>query len=340
MILVTGGAGYIGSHVNKLLNKQGYKTVVFDNLSTGRRELVKWGELVVGDLLNIEDIDSVFKKYEIEAVIHFAAVKQVGESVSNPEKYYYNNVVNTLNLLKVMKKHNVLKIVFSSSAATFGNPIYNPIDENHPQNPLSPYGTTKLIMEKLLADYEQAYGFKYCALRYFNAAGADIDGEVGEWPGSCSNLIPLVLDAALGVSDGINVYGNDYPTADGTCIRDYVHVTDLATAHVLALKYLEKGSGCFNLGNGKGFSVKEVIDKAKEVTGKDFKVSIVGRRPGDPPVSVADFKKAREILGWIPEYADLETIIKSAWDWRKIDRLSLSLKEVLAVSTGRQVWQF
>jgi UDP-glucose 4-epimerase len=319
MILIVGGAGYIGSHINKELTKQGYKTVVFDNLSSGKKDLVQWGEFFEGDLGNIENICEVFKKYPIEAVLHFAAFKAVGESVTDPQKYYRNNVANTLNLFQVMKESGVDKFIFSSSAAVFGNPQYIPIDEKHPQNPINPYGETKLIVEHIMRDYSSAYGMKYVALRYFNACGADLDVDVGEWPGSSSNLIPLVLDAAIGRREDIKVFGTDYPTPDGTCIRDYIHVADLATAHVLALKYLMDGgqSDVFNLGNGKGFSVKEVVDMAKKVTGIDFKVTNVERRAGDPPELIADSKKAKEILKWEPKYFDLETIVSSAWKWHQ-----------------------
>ena len=319
MILIVGGAGYIGSHINKELTKQGFETVVFDNLSSGKKELVKWGEFIQGDLGNINDIREVFKKYQIEGVMHFAAFKAVGESVVDPQKYYKNNVANTLNLFEVMKENNVNKFIFSSSAATFGEPQYIPIDEKHPQSPINPYGETKLIVEHIMRDYSKAYDMRYVALRYFNACGADLEADVGEWPGSSSNLIPLVLDAAIGRREDIKVFGNDYPTPDGTCIRDYIHVTDLAEAHVLALKYLMDGgaSECFNLGNGKGFSVKEVIDMAKKVTGIDFKVTEVERRAGDPPELVADAAKAREILKWQPKYNDLETIVSSAWKWHQ-----------------------
>ncbi len=319
MILIVGGAGYIGSHINKELNKQGYKTVVFDNLSSGKKELVKWGEFFEGDLGNIENIREVFKKYPIEAVLHFAAFKAVGESVTDPQKYYLNNVSSTLNLFKVMRENNVDKFIFSSSAAVYGVPQYMPIDEKHPTNPINPYGETKLIIEHIMRDYSAAYDFKYVSLRYFNACGADLDGETGEWQGSSSNLIPLVLDAAIGAREEIGIFGIDYPTPDGTCVRDYIHVTDLADAHVLALKYLLDGgkSECFNLGNGKGFSVKEVVSMAKKVTGIDFKVTEKDRRAGDPPELIADSKKAKEILKWEPKYFDLETIISSAWNWHK-----------------------
>jgi len=319
MILIVGGAGYIGSHINKELTKEGFETVVFDNLYSGKKELVKWGEFFEGDLAKIEDIRSVFKKYPVEAVLHFAAYKAVGESVTDPQKYYKNNVAGTLNLFEVMKENGVNKFIFSSSAATFGEPKYIPIDEKHPQNPINPYGETKLMVEHIMRDYDKAYGMKYVALRYFNACGADPEADVGEWPGSSSNLIPLVLDAAIGRREDIRIFGTDYETPDGTCIRDYIHVTDLASAHVLALKYLldGKGSQCFNLGNGKGFSVREVIEAAKKVTGIDFKVVEVERRAGDPPELVADSKLARQVLGWEPKYADLETIVSSAWKWHQ-----------------------
>ncbi len=320
MILIVGGAGYIGSHINKELTKQGYKTVVFDNLSSGKKELVKWGEFFEGDLGKVETIREVFKKYPIEAVLHFAAFKAVGESVIDPQKYYKNNVANTLNLFEVMKENGVNKFIFSSSAATFGNPQYVPIDEKHPQIPINPYGETKLIVEHIMRDYSQAYDMRFVSLRYFNACGADLEADVGEWPGSSSNLIPLTLDAAIGRREDIKIFGDDYPTPDGTCIRDYIHVTDLAEAHVLALKYLIEGgeSDYFNLGNGKGFSVKEVVDMAKKVTGIDFKVTMTERRAGDPPELVAESAKAKEILKWQPKYADLETIVSSAWKWHQL----------------------
>ncbi len=320
MILIVGGAGYIGSHINKELVKQGYKTVVFDSLVKGHKEAVKWGEFYQGDLENLDDVRGVFKKYQIEAVLHFAAFIEVGESVKDPQKYYRNNVTNTLNLFQVMLENDVKKIIFSSTAATFGNPEYTPIDEKHPQNPINPYGQAKLVVEKVLKDYDVAYGMKYIALRYFNACGADLDGEIGENHNPESHLIPLVLDAATGKREDIKIFGNDYPTSDGTCVRDYVHVIDLAQAHILALKRLLDGgvSDAFNLGNGKGFSVKEVIEAAKKITGVDFKVTVAGRREGDPPVLVADSKKAKEVLGWEPKYADLETIIESAWKWHQL----------------------
>lgn len=323
MILVTGGAGYIGSHVNKELHKQGYETIVFDNLSKGHKEAVKWGELFVGDLINKEDIREVFKKYKIEAVVHFAASIEVGESVVDPQKYYLNNARNTLNLLEVMLESDIKKMIFSSTAATFGVPIQIPIDEQHPQNPINPYGAAKLMVERFLKDYDSAYGLKSVILRYFNACGADPEVEIGENHNPESHLIPLILDAAIGVRQDIKIYGTDYPTPDGTCVRDYVHVTDLAKAHVLALKHLLSGgeSNDFNLGNGKGFSVREVIDKTKEVTGIDFKVVESERRPGDPAFLVASSDKIKSTLGWNPEYADLGVIIETAWKWHQKKQL-------------------
>jgi len=318
-ILIVGGAGYIGSHINKELTKKGFETVVFDSLVKGHQEAIKWGEFFQGDLANIEDLRQVFSKYKIDAVLHFAAFIEVGESVKDPQKYYQNNVKNTLNLFQVMLENDVKKIIFSSTAATFGNPQYTPIDEKHPQIPINPYGQAKLMVEKILADYDFAYGLKYVALRYFNACGADLDNEIGENHTPESHLIPLILDAAIGKREDIKIFGTDYPTPDGTCVRDYVHVTDLAQAHILALQYLLDGndSNSFNLGNGKGFSVKEVIDATKKVTGVDFKVTEVERRAGDPPELVADSTKAKQVLKWQPQYADLETIVKSAWAWHQ-----------------------
>jgi UDP-glucose 4-epimerase len=319
MILIIGGAGYIGSHVNKYLNKKGYQTVVFDNLGKGHRELVKWGEFVEGDLGNIDELRGVFKKYKVEAVMDFAAFIEVGESVKDPEKYYWNNTVNTLNLLKVMKESGVDKIIFSSTAATFGEPQYTPIDEKHPQNPINPYGQTKLMIEKIFKDYDAAYGLRFMVFRYFNAAGADPDGETGEWHEPESHLIPLVFQAAAGKREDIKIFGTDYPTPDGTCVRDYIHVNDLAQAHWLGLEKLLAGekSDFYNLGNGKGFSVREVIEMVKKVTGKEFKVTEVERRPGDAPILIATSDKAKKELKWQPEFADLEEIVKTAWNWEQ-----------------------
>ncbi|MEN6292852.1 MAG: UDP-glucose 4-epimerase GalE [Methanobacterium sp.] len=319
MILIVGGAGYIGSHLNKEINKKGIKTVIFDNLSYGHRDFVKWGTFERGDLGNIDDIRAVFKKYPIEAVMHFAAFTYVGESVEDPQKYYTNNVKNTLNLLQVMLEENVKYFVFSSTCATYGNPVEIPITENHPQNPINPYGKGKLMVETVLKDYSDAYGLKYASLRYFNAAGADPGGEVGELHNPETHLIPLILDVAAGRREDIKIFGTDYDTPDGTCIRDYIHVTDLAEAHILALEYLQNGgkSDFFNLGNGNGFSVKEVIETAEKVTGKDIKAVEAERRAGDPPILVGSSDKAKEKLNWKPKYDELSTIIETAWNWHK-----------------------
>lgn len=318
-ILVCGGAGYIGSHINKQLNKEGYDTVVFDNLVYGHREAVKWGEFVHGDLADIDTLRRVFEKYRIDAVFHFAAYAYVGESVMEPEKYYYNNVANTLNLLKVMKEYGCNKIIFSSTCATYGEPERVPITEDMPQNPINPYGMTKLMVERILSDYRKAYGLNFAVLRYFNAAGADPDCEIGESHDPETHIIPLVLDAASGKREDIKVFGTDYDTPDGSCIRDYIHVTDLADAHIKALHYLEEGgeSDFFNLGNAKGTSVLEVIDSVKRVTERGFKVTLVDRRPGDPAILVGSSEKARKIFGWKPIYGDIDTIVEHAWNWHE-----------------------
>jgi len=319
MILIVGGAGYIGSHLNKEISKQGYETVVFDNLSYGHEKFVKWGNFELGDLSNINDIRSIFRKYPIDAVMHFAAFTYVGESVKDPQKYYLNNVKNTLNLLQVMLEEKVKQFVFSSTCATYGNPVEIPITENHPQNPINPYGRGKLIVEQVLKDYSQAYGLKYASLRYFNAAGADPEGEIGELHDPETHLIPLILDVAAGKRDDIKIFGTDYNTPDGTCIRDYIHVTDLADAHILALKYLQDGgkSDVFNLGNGNGFSVKEVIETARKITDKNIMAVEDERRPGDPPILVGSSDKAKKVLKWKPKYDDLDKIIETAWNWHK-----------------------
>ena len=318
-VLVCGGAGYIGSHVNKMLNRMGYDTVVFDNLVYGHREAVKWGEFVEGDLKNPEEIEAVFAEYPIEAVMHFAAYAYVGESVTDPEKYYFNNVACTLNLLRAMRRHGCNQIIFSSTCATYGEPERVPITEDMPQNPINPYGASKLMVERILKDYETAYSLRFVALRYFNAAGADPEGEIGEDHDPETHLIPLVLDAASGKRTDIKVFGTDYPTRDGSCIRDYIHVEDLAQAHILALKYLQGGgvSERFNLGNESGTSVLEVIEAVKKVTGKDFRVTLSDRRPGDPAVLVGSSDKAKAVLGWEPKYAEIETIVEHAWKWHE-----------------------
>ncbi|MDP3065843.1 MAG: UDP-glucose 4-epimerase GalE [Methanobacteriaceae archaeon] len=319
MILVTGGAGYIGSHVNKQLHKKGYKTVVLDNLSYGHGDFVKWGTLERVDLSDIDEIKRIFKKYPLEAVMHFAAFTYVGESVENPQKYYLNNLKNTLNLLAVMLEFEVKKMVFSSSCATYGNPVEIPITEDHPQNPINPYGRGKLMVEEVLKDYSAAYDLRYASLRYFNAAGADPGGELGENHQPETHLIPLILDAAQGRREDVKIFGTDYSTPDGTCIRDYIHVTDLADAHLKALDYLENGgkSEVFNLGNDNGFSVREVIETARRITKKNIKAVEVDRRAGDPPVLVGSSTKAREILNWKPRFDDLDEIVRTAWQWHQ-----------------------
>jgi len=320
MVLITGGAGYIGSHANKELNLRNYKTVVLDNLIYGHKSSAKWGDFVLADLSDIEQIRLVFSKFKITAVMHFAAYAYVGESVNHPDKYYFNNVANTLNLLKVMVEFSVNKIIFSSTCATYGNPIDIPIFENHAQNPINPYGKSKLMVENIMSDYSKAYGLKYVSLRYFNAAGADIEGDIGEDHNPETHLIPLILDVAIGKSKYIKIFGTDYDTIDGTAVRDYIHVTDLAEAHILALNYLERGgeSDVFNLGNGSGYSVKEVIDTARLVTKKDIVAIKEGRRPGDPDKLIGSAKKANSVLGWSPKYCELGIIIESAWNWHKV----------------------
>lgn len=316
-ILITGGAGYIGSHVNKELNGAGFETIVLDNLSAGHREFVKWGQLVEGDLAKTSDIEKVFAENKIEAVAHMAAFIEVGESVRDPEKFYYNNVVNTLNLLSVMRKYSVNKIIFSSTAAVFGPPQYLPLDEKHPLDPMNAYGKTKMAIEMIFQDYEKAYGLIPIVFRYFNAAGADESGEIGEWHNPETHIIPIVLEVAAGMRPEMKINGKDFSTPDGTCVRDYIHVTDLARAHVLGLKKIIEGGsgGIYNLGNGKGFSNQEVVEIAKKVTGKDFRVTFGERRQGDAPTLVATSEKIRKELGWKPECDKLETIIQSAWNW-------------------------
>lgn len=320
-ILVTGGAGYIGSHAVLALQKAGYGVIVLDNLVYGHQDIadVLKVELVIGDTNDRVLLDELFATRKIAAVIHFAAYAYVGESVSDPAKYYRNNVVGTLTLLEAMVAANVKKFVFSSTCATYGVPIAVPIAEDHPQAPINPYGATKLMVERILADFDGAHEFKSVCFRYFNAAGADPDGLLGEDHNPETHLIPLVLQTALGIRDSIAVFGTDYPTPDGTCIRDYIHVTDLATAHVLGLEYLLQGnnSNIFNLGNGGGFSVKEVIEAARDVTKKEIAVIERDRRPGDPPALVGSSEKAQRVLGWRSQYADIHKILTHAWSWHQ-----------------------
>ena len=314
---MVGGAGYIGSHTCKQLKKRGFNPIVFDNLIYGHKEFVKWGEFILGNLSDKEHLKLLFEHYSIDAVMHFAAFAYVGESVNDPAKYYNNNVNATLCLLDVMKEASVNKFIFSSTCATFGNPEYLPIDEKHPQAPINPYGRSKLMVEQILEDYGSAYGLNYVALRYFNASGADIECEIGEKHDPETHLIPLILDTALGKRDFVSVFGTDYDTEDGTAIRDYIHVNDLAEAHILALNYLLAGghSDVFNLGNGKGFSVQQVIDCVKQVTQKEFQVKYEPRRVGDPAVLIGASAKIKSKLGWQPKFESLEQIIESAWNW-------------------------
>jgi len=318
MILVVGGAGYIGSHCVKELNLQGYKTVTFDNLVYGHREAVKWGEFEEGDMSDPDRLREVFAKYPIAGVMHFAAYAYVGESVTNPEKYYFNNVAATLNLLKVMREFHVDKFIFSSTCATYGVPTEIPIPETHGQNPINPYGKSKLMVEQILADYRRAYDLKTISFRYFNAAGADPDGEIGEGHDPETHLIPLVLGAVLG-GPTLKVFGDDYPTEDGTCIRDYIHVVDLARAHILGLERLLAGgeSAIYNLGNGSGYSVKQVIETAERITGRKVPFEMGPRREGDPPALIGTARKAISELGWKPQYAQLDQIIETAWNWHR-----------------------
>lgn len=318
-ILVTGGAGYIGSHTVAELIGRGEEVIILDSLEKGHKDAICGGKLVVGDLRNIEFLRSFFKDNEIEAVIHFAAYIEAGESVIDPMKYYNNNVISSLNLLTVMKEAGVKKIVFSSTAATYGEPQNTPICETDRTLPINPYGETKLAVEKALKWADHAYGIKYIALRYFNAAGAHDSGKIGENHSPETHLIPIVLQVALGKREEIKLFGNDYNTPDGSCVRDYIHVSDLAQAHILALDSLRKNgdSNTFNLGNGRGFSNREVVNIAREVTGINIKASDAPRRPGDPAVLVASSKKAMEELGWKPRYTELSRIIETAWKWHK-----------------------
>jgi len=318
-ILVVGGAGYIGSHMAGILLERGYGVVTLDNLSTGYRDAVLGGKFLQGDLANREQLELLFSEYSIDAVMHFASFIQVGESVREPAKYYANNVANTLNLLDTMVAHGVKRFIFSSSAAVYGEPLRVPIDEDHPKHPLNPYGRTKWMVEQILADYDLAYEFKSICLRYFNAAGADPEGRLGERHEPETHLIPLVLQAASGRRECVQVFGRDYDTPDGTCIRDYVHVTDLCEAHLLALDRLLQGgaSAAFNLGNGNGFSVQQVIDTACEVTGKYISVKGAPRREGDPARLVADATLAHKELGWTPRYDELKAIVRHAWQWEQ-----------------------
>jgi len=316
-ILIVGGAGYIGSHTAKLVADSGHRPVVFDNLVYGHRSAVKWGPLVEGDLADPEAIRRALSEHAVEAVIHFAAYAYVGESMTDPGKYFRNNVAGTINLLDAMVAAGVRDLVFSSTCATYGEPREVPISESHPQNPVNAYGETKLAVERMLRWYGQAHGLRYAALRYFNAAGADPDGAVGEDHDPETHLIPLAIAAAHGRGGPLSIFGTDYPTPDGTAVRDYIHVLDLAEAHLLALAKLAEGTTSLhlNLGTGRGSSVREVITSVAKATGRAVPVREVGRRAGDPPVLVADARQAGERLGWKPRYPDLDTIVAHAVRW-------------------------
>ncbi|HEY9770838.1 MAG TPA: UDP-glucose 4-epimerase GalE [Coleofasciculaceae cyanobacterium] len=321
-ILVTGGAGYIGSHSVLTLQQAGYEVIVLDNLVYGHQDLVETvlgAKLIVGDTCDRALLQQIFSEYQIDAVMHFAAYAYVGESVTKPAKYYYNNVIGTFTLLEAMREAEVNNFVFSSTCATYGVPDSVPIKEEQAQNPINPYGATKLMVERILQDFSLAYDFRSVCLRYFNAAGADPQARLGEDHNPETHLIPLVLQTALGQRESISIFGTDYDTPDGSCVRDYIHVLDLAQAHILALEYLLDGgtTDVFNLGNGNGFSVKQVIETARKITGKEIKAEISDRRVGDPPILVGSGAKAQQVLGWQPQYSNLEDIIAHAWQWHQ-----------------------
>jgi len=320
VILVTGGAGYIGSHAVKALRRSGFEPLIFDNLSTGHREFAEGVRFVEGDLANPENLKRVFQHYRIEGVLHFAGKALVPESMRIPEAYYATNVTGGINLLTAMKNAGVRQIIFSSSCATYGVPERVPIDEDTPQRPINPYGETKLAFERALKWFREIYGIEYLSLRYFNASGADAGGEIGEDHDPETHLIPHVLNAAMGRQPQVTIFGTDYPTPDGTCVRDYIHVTDLASAHVVGLKALLAGkveSQAINLGTGKGYSVREVVDMVRRVTETSFQVEEASRRVGDPPVLVAAANRAKRVLGWEAEVSSLVHIVESAWEWHR-----------------------
>ncbi len=318
-VLVTGGAGYIGSHIVKTLGEKGYDIIVIDNLSYGNEWAVLYGKLIKGDLADKEFLENIFKKEGVEAVIHMAAFILVDESIREPLKYYRNNFVNGLNLIEMCIQYNVSKFIFSSTAAVYGIPDSIPIKEDSPLKPINPYGASKIMVEQALKDIASSSNLKYISLRYFNVAGADPLVRIGQARKNATHLITVSLRTALGKKSHLDIYGTDYPTPDGTCIRDYIHVDDLADAHVLSLEYLSsnKESKIYNCGYGHGYSVKEVIDQVKKVTRIDFPVKYADRRPGDPPSLIADSSKLKKELGWSPKYDDLEYIIKTAWEWEK-----------------------
>jgi UDP-glucose-4-epimerase GalE len=316
-VLIVGGAGYIGSHMCKYLHSQGIRPVVLDNLVYGHRQAVKWGPFYEGEMADADLLQKIFVKHDFAAVMHFAAYCYVGESMQSPYKYYQNNIGATLHLLNAMLEHKVLKFIFSSTCATYGEPEHLPLQETSPQHPINPYGRSKLMMENILDDFDAAYGLKSACLRYFNAAGADPDGETGEDHNPETHLLPIVLQTALGQREKITIFGNDYDTADGTCIRDYIHVYDLAQAHYLCLQHLLAGGNSkkYNLGNGNGYSILDVIQTASVITGKKIPYSYAERRPGDPATLVGSAELITEELGWRPEFGSLEKILSTAWNW-------------------------
>ncbi len=321
-VLVTGGAGYIGSHAVRELDRAGYRPITVDNLSEGHREAVTAGELEVGDLADEDFLTFVFEKYDCAAVMHFASRCYVGESVENPQRYYEENVGNALTLLRVMLRKRVTRFILSSTCATYGQPLEVPISEGHPQDPVNPYGESKFFIERILRQYDRAYGIRFVSLRYFNAAGASLDARIGEAHDPETHLIPRILAVAGGSAGNLKVYGDDYPTEDGTCIRDYIHVVDLAAAHVFGLKWLERDgkSEFFNLGTGCGYSVLQMVKMAEEVTGKSVSFEVRPRREGDPPELIADPSKALDLLGWKARHSDLRTILETSWRWETTRR--------------------
>ena len=323
-ILVTGGAGYIGSHVVKQLGQADYNVVVYDNLSTGVAHAVRHGELIVGDLADTEKLTRVFEQHSFQAVLHFAASIVVPESVKHPLDYYSNNTMNVLNVLRCCERHRVNQFVFSSTAAVYGEPKENPVSETAPTNPINPYGMSKLMSEQIIQDYAKASDLRYVILRYFNVAGADLDGQLGQWMPEATHLIKAVCDAALGRKQDVKIFGTDFDTPDGTGVRDFIHVVDLATAHLNGLQYLTSGgdSQILNCGYGKGYSVRQVINCLKRVSGKSFWVKEAERRPGDPACVVAQADKIRTVLGWVPQYVDLDCIVRTAlvWEQRRMNR--------------------
>ena len=318
-ILVTGGAGYIGSHVVRELTRSGYRPVILDHLGEGHREAVGEVDLVLGNLSDESVLDSLFSRYVFDGVMHFASRCYVGESVENPQLYYEENVLGALTLFRVMRRHGVRRFILSSSCAIYGEPQHVPMDERHPKDPVNPYGETKYFVERILREYDRAYDFPFVALRYFNAAGASLDGKIGESHDPETHLIPLVLQVAKGEAAEVTIYGEDYDTRDGTCVRDFIHVLDLASAHIASYEWLKRGkdSDSFNLGTGSGYTVKEVVSTAERVTGRKIVSRVAERRSGDPPELVADSGKAASLLGWTPKYSELETIIKTAWSWEQ-----------------------